>query len=149
MIRRVLRRRPFKRAASHLHIGKQAMKKILSLLVFSASALVFNTAYAHGNAEPEHGGIVQVTNEIVVELVSRGDVAEIYLKDDDDPMPTAGMSGKLIIASDRGRSEAVLKPAGSNKLEAKGVKLPSGAKVLVIVQLGEKKPKLSASFTIK
>jgi hypothetical protein len=125
------------------------MKKFLSLLVVGASALGFDTAYAHGSAEPEHGGVVQVVNEIVVELVSRGDVAEVYLKDDDDPMPTAGMSGKLNIASDGGKSEAVLKPAGSNKLEAKGVKLASGAKVLVIVQTAAKQPKLSASFTIK
>lgn len=125
------------------------MKTILSLLVFSASALGLNTAYAHGNAEPEHSGIVQVANEIVVELVSRGDVAEVYLKDDDDPMPTNGMSGKLNITTAGSKSEAVLKPAGGNKLEAKGVKLASGAKVLVIVQFAEKKPKLSASFTIK
>lgn len=125
------------------------MKKILSLLVFSASALGFNTAYAHGNVAPEHGGIVQEVNEIVVELVSRGDVAEVYLRDDDEPMPTAGMSGRLNIAANGGKSEAVLKPAGGNKLEAKGVKFASGAKVLVIVQLAEKKPKLSASFTIK
>lgn len=125
------------------------MKNILSLLAVGALALGLNTAYAHGNAVPEHGGIVQVVNEIVVELVSRGDVTEVYLKDDDDPMPTAGMSGLLDIAAAGGKSQAVLKPAGGNKLEAKGVKLANGTKVLVIVQLAEKQPKLSASFTIK
>lgn len=125
------------------------MKKILSLLAGSVLLLALNNAHAHGVAEPEHGGIVQVVNEIVVELVSRGDVAEVYLKDDDDPMPTAGMSGQLNIAAAGGKSQAVLKPAGGNKLEAKGVKLAHGATVLVIVQLAEKKPKLSARFTIK
>jgi hypothetical protein len=124
------------------------MKKILSALAAGVCALGLNTASAHGVAEPEHGGIIQVVNEIVVELVSRGDVTEVYLKDDDDPMPTAGMSGSLNIAAGGGKTQAVLKPAGGNKLEAKGVKLASGAKVLVIVQLAEKKPKLSASFTI-
>lgn len=125
------------------------MKKLLSLLAIGAFAFGLNSAHAHGDALPEHGGITQVANEIVVELVSRGDAAEVYLKDDDEPMPTAGMSGRLSIAANGGKSEAVLKPAGGNKLEAKGVKLASGAKVLVIVQLAEKKPKLSASFTIK
>jgi hypothetical protein len=125
------------------------MKKILSLLAGGALLLALHHARAHGVAEPEHGGIIQVVNEIVVELVQRGDVAEVYLKDDDDPMPTAGMSGQLKIAAGGGKSQAVLKPAGGNKLEAKGVRLAQGATVLVIVQLEEKKPRLSASFTIK
>jgi hypothetical protein len=125
------------------------MKKILSLLAGGALLLALHHAHAHGVAEPEHGGIIQVVNEIVVELVQRGDVAEVYLKDDDDPMPTAGMSGQLKIAAGGAKSQAVLKPAGGNKLEAKGVRLAQGATVLVIVQLEEKKPRLSASFAIK
>ncbi|MDP3310314.1 MAG: hypothetical protein Q8S56_05030, partial [Polaromonas sp.] len=60
---------------------------------------------------------------------------------------SAGLSGKLTVLNGAEKSEAELKPAGGNKLEAKGVKLNKGAKVVAVLNMG-KKP-VTVRFTVK
>ena len=62
-------------------------------------------------------------------------------------MSLAGASGKLTVLSGTDKSEAELKPAG-DKLEAKGIKLASGSKVVASVTTAEKKT-MSVRFTVK
>ncbi|WP_211466742.1 hypothetical protein [Collimonas silvisoli] len=122
------------------------MKKFANLLLLSAMLLAFNTAQAHGNTKPEHGGLIQIDGDMSLELVVGKDGAELYVVDDDDELPSDGLSGKLTITSKGAKSEALLKPAGGNKFEAKGVKIPAGSKVIASVILKDKASKVSASF---
>jgi hypothetical protein len=125
------------------------MKKIVMLLLLGAMSMTFNAAQAHGNTKPEHGGLIQIDGDMSLELVVGKDGAELYVLDDDDELPSADLSGKLTITSKGASSEAALKPAGSNKFEVKGVKIPAGAKVVAMVILKDKTSKVSASFTTK
>ena len=125
------------------------MKRMLTLLLLGAASLTFNAqVLAHGNTKPQHGGIVQMVGETVFELVALADGIELYIVDDAEELPSAEMTGKLTITSDGVKSEAVLQPAGGNKLEAKGVKIPPGAKVAVLL-IRKDDSKLGANFTIK
>jgi hypothetical protein len=99
-------------------------------LAIGLSALGLNTALAHGPAKSQHGGVVQVVNDVNFELVLLADGAVIYLVDHDEPLSSAGIVGKLTVLTGGAKTEAELSAAGDNKLEARGIKIASGAKVV-------------------
>ena len=105
-------------------------KQWAQALAVALSALVVNTAAAHGGAKPQHGGVVQVASDLSFELVLLADGALIYLVDHDEPMSSVGISGKLTVLNGGAKTEAELSAAGDNKLEARGIKIASGAKVV-------------------
>lgn len=121
------------------------MKKMMSMLVFATAALTANFAHSHGAPTVNHGGVVQAVGETWIELVVKGDTVEVYFQDDGDDLPTKDMSGKVTI----GKSEAALKPAGGNKMEASAKGAVKGAKVTVLAVLADKKTRVPATFEIK
>lgn len=108
------------------------MKKPLIVLTASLVLAVFNGA-AHGDAKPMHGGIVTLAADLHFELVPRADGALLYVLDHGEPADASRMSGKLTVLNGAAKSEAQLKAAGANKLEALNVKLASGSKVVATV----------------
>lgn len=121
------------------------LTRVLVLLVASlASAMVLG----HGNTKPLHGGVVQMVGEKSFELVTKPDGAELYVVDDGEDVASAGMTAKLTIDVGGTKSEAAMQPAGGNKFEAKGAKIPSGAKVAVLLVAADQS-KTTARFTIK
>lgn len=105
------------------------MKKIALVLATLLAGLSVN-AFAHGDAKALHGGIVRVASDIHYELVPQPTGAALYVVDHGKPADVAGMSGKLTVLNGTRKSEAELKPAGGNKLEAVQVKVAAGAKVV-------------------
>src|SRR5687767_7375005 len=124
--------------ALQLDWSDEMIRKLFAVIAVAASLLAFNGAFAHGE-KPKHGGIVQVASDLSFELVSRGDVATIYVEDHGKAFSTAGMMGKLTVLNGTEKSEVELKPAGDNKLEAQGVKLAKGAKAVASVTTPKKK----------
>jgi hypothetical protein len=124
------------------------MKKLFSLLMLVATCLVGGTALAHGNTKPLHGGIMQMVGETSFELVAKPEGAELYVVDDGEDIASAQMTAKLTIDIGGTKSEVAMQPAGGNKFEAKGAKIPSGAKVAVLL-VGPNEVKTTARFTIK
>lgn len=122
------------------------IKTLFVVLAFGASALSFNPAFAHTD-KPKHGGVVQAASDLSFELVPKGDAATIYIEDHGKPFATAGMKGKLTVLNGSEKSEAELKPAGDNRLEAKGVKLGKGAKAVASVTTSKKT--ISVRFAVK
>jgi hypothetical protein len=125
------------------------MKKFLTLVFVTLAPLAFNAAHAHGSTKPQHGGVVQLVGETSVELVTRDDAAEVYVIYDGEDVASDGMSGKLSVDNAGAKSEAALQPAGGNKLEAKGVKTPSGSKVAVTLIDKQTAAKTTGRFTIE
>jgi hypothetical protein len=121
--------------------------KFSSVIAMAASALAFNGALAHTD-KPKYGGVVQEASDLSFELVSERDVATIYVEDHGKPFSTSGMTGKLTVLNGTQKSEAELKPAGENKLEAQGVKLGKGSKAVASVTMPKKKT-ISLRFAVK
>ncbi len=123
------------------------MKKLLTLAVLGWAALSFNVAVAHGEGAARHGGVVANASDLSFELVSSADGAVIYVEDHGKPMAPTGLKGKLTVLNGAEKSEADLVVAG-DKLEAKGVKLAKGAKVVAaLVTPGAKA--ITVRFTVK
>ena len=129
------------------------MKKNFSQLM-AATAIVMASlasapaAMAHGAAEPAHGGVVQTASDLSFELVATADGAAIYIVDHDEDADASKFGGKVTVLNGAEKAEAPLKSAGSNKLEAKGVKLGAGAKVVAALQTADKKT-VTVRFTVK
>lgn len=123
------------------------MKKVLTAALLGLAAFGFNAAMAHGAAEPRRGGVVQTASDLSFELVSTADGAAIYVEDHGKPMAPTGLKGKLTVLNGAEKSEADLVAAG-DKLEAKGVKLASGAKVVAALVTSDAKA-VTVRFTVK
>lgn len=101
----------------------------VTLLMFSGTTTVF----AHGGAEPMHGGLVQIEHDMTFELVRAENELALYLRDHGEPYLTSGIEASVIVLAKGVKSDAKLTPAGDNKMTA-AVQVPDGAKVLVKVK---------------
>jgi len=122
-------------------------RKLLAAVLLGLSALSFNAAMAHGGAKAKHGGVVATASDLGFELVGTPTGAAIYVEDHGKPMAPTGMTGKLTVLNGTEKSEADLAAAG-DKLEAKGVKLAAGAKVVAALTTAERKV-ITVRFTVK
>ena len=123
------------------------MKRFLTAVVLGAAMGCFNGALAHGE-KPKHGGVLQVASDLAFELVPSSTGAIIYVEDHGKPYATSGMTGKLTVLNGTEKSEADLKPAGENKLEAQGVKVAKGAKAVASLSLPKKKT-IAVRFAVR
>ena len=123
------------------------IKKLLTVVVLGLSALSFNAALAHGGAKAKHGGAVAMASDLGFELVGTPTGAVLYIEDHGKPMAPTGMTGKLTVLNGADKSEGELAVAG-DKLEAKGVKLAPGAKVVAAITTSAKKA-ITVRFTVK
>ena len=122
-------------------------KTLFSMLLAAMLATGLSPAHAHGEAKPKHGGVVQSAGDLSFELVPLADGAAIYIEDHGQPLAPTGAGGKLTVLNGAEKSQAELKPAG-DKLEARGIKLASAAKVVASVTTAQKKT-ITVRFTIK
>ena len=122
-------------------------KKLFAAVIVGLSALSFNVAMSHGEAKSKHGGVVTMASDLGFELVGTPAGAAIYIEDHGKPMAPTGMSGKLTVLNGAEKSEAELVVAG-DKLEAKGLKLAPGAKVVAALTTSAKKA-ITVRFTVK
>jgi len=124
-------------------------KSALPAIAGAAALALSLPAHAHGSSKPEHGGVVQTSGETRFELVNSGAGVAFYLKDDEDDLPSSGMTGNLTVTTKAGKTTTVpLTPAGGNKFEAKGLKLAPGSKVGVMVVDRATQARSSTTFTI-
>ncbi|VWX62898.1 conserved exported hypothetical protein [Burkholderiales bacterium 8X] len=124
-----------------------ACKNLFAAMLLAACSVAGTSAIAHGVAPARHGGVVQGANDLSFELVAAPDGAIVYVVDHDNEYATRQMSGKLTVLNGAEKSEADLKSAGGNKLEARGVKLGRGAKVVAVVTDGPKT--MTVRFAVK
>lgn len=122
-------------------------KQAVAAIALGGSLIISPASFSHDDPKPRHGGIVQLVNDVSYELVIRDAGVDIYVTDHGKPMSTAGMTGKLTVMMGTHRSDVDLVAAG-DKLEAKGVKLAKGAKLVAALTLPTKKA-VTVRFAIK
>lgn len=116
------------------------------LALLAAPWLALSLALPAGAAgehdhRPLHGGIVVEASHLDWELVAQPERIVIHVRDHGKKASTAGASGKLTLLSAGKKSEAVLRPAGDDRLEAEGpFTLAPGSKLVATVQLAGRKP---------
>lgn len=124
------------------------MNNLLSALILGTCLTGTGAALAHGNNVAKHGGIVQTASDLSFELVPQADGAILHVEDHGKPMATQNMRGKLTVLNGAAKSEAEFKPAGDNRLEARGLKLGKGAKAVAALNTSSGKA-ITVRFTVK
>lgn len=106
-------------------------------------------AHAHGSTQPQHGGQVQLVGETIFELVVHETGVQLFVKEEDEEIDGSGMLAKLIITTRDGlRSELQLAPAGGNRFEAKGARIPAGSTVGVMLINKATQARVAATFKV-
>jgi hypothetical protein len=118
-------------------------------LAAAASLGIAVAAHAHGGNVPEHGGVLKLVADTSVELVTRPEGVQVWVEEEGEEVPSASMSGKLVVVDGAAKSEIALTPAAGNMWEAKGLKLKPGANVTVFMVGNSGRDKTTASFKIK
>lgn len=125
----------------------KALKTLVAVTAILSASAVF--AGAGHDLTPKHGGVAAEAGGVVFELVATSDALTLHVDDHGQKIDTAGASGKVTLLAGADKKEAILTPAGDNKLEAKGAyKLASGTKAVAVVTLPGKSP-ATARFAIK
>ena len=123
---------------------------IFGALIVGAALLTFSmTAHAHGSVKPKYGGVTQLVGEMLFELVVSPDGVALYLEDDGNAVPSADMTAKLVLTTDKGKTDVALTPAAGNKFEGKGVKIAAGSKVIVMIVNKVTQARTGANITLK
>ena len=130
-----------------MNIKPACLRLLVTSTLCAASLLAAPAVFAHGDGKPQHGGIVRTASDLSFELVGSADGAVIYVEDHGKPMAPTGLKGKLTVLNGAEKSEADLVVAG-DKLEAKGVKLAKGAKVVAALVTPAAKA-ITVRFTVK
>lgn len=125
------------------------MNKMLWLPLVAALMISPVAAFAHGNTTPQHGGIVQMTGETLVELVAGPDAASLYVSEEDEPVASADLTATLTVTDAAGKRQVELVPAAGNRFDAPGLKLASGAKVAVLLVNKASQGRSILAFTVK
>lgn len=123
------------------------MKQLITVVLLALAATTSPPALAHGGAKPKHGGVVAVASDLGFELVSTLQGAALYIEDHGKPLAPAGIKGKLTVLNGREKSEAELTPAG-DRLEAKGLVLRPGAKVVAVLTTAQAKA-ITVRFVVR
>jgi hypothetical protein len=121
-------------------------KMVLAALLVAGTGQV---AWAHGDAVAKHGGIVKNSDDVGYELVVKPDGADLYVYDHEQDMQTAKLTGKLTVLNGTTKSEVPLTPAGGNRMEAKGVKIVPGAKVVAALVAPDRATAMTVRFNVK
>lgn len=123
------------------------LKQSICAVALACAVIASPGALAHDDPKARHGGIVQVVNDVSYELVARNGSVEIHVTDHGKPVATAGMTGKLTIMVGAQTSNAELVATG-DRLEAKGITLAKGAKVVAVLATA-KKSAVTVRFTVR
>ena len=100
-------------------------------LAAAALALTPTAAFAHGSMKPQHGGLVQMSGETMVELVASPKGVDIFISEEDEPLPASAYTATLTQTASGEKTQAALKPAGGNPLSAPGFMAAKGAKIVI------------------
>lgn len=124
------------------------MRVLKKILIVILPFILISESRSHGITEPQHGGIVKVVGDVSLELVKNGNHVKVYILDD-VATDTSGMSGKLKVENDGGKNQYSLTPIKDSGLEALGVSIPSGSKVLAIIVKADGYSKIAGKFQIE
>ena len=122
-------------------------RKTLCVVAIGLAAFAAVPLQAH-EAAALRGGIVRTVSDLQYELIVKGSDATIFVDDHGKPVSTAGMTGKLTALMGKETTEAELRTAGDNRLEAKGLKLGSGARIVAVIRRDATKT-VTVRYTLK
>ncbi|MFY7836603.1 MAG: hypothetical protein ACOVQ0_10020 [Novosphingobium sp.] len=119
---------------------------IILALALTATA---TAVLAHGSDKPRHGGVTQVSGEMVIELVRSADGLDVYVVEEDQPVPAAGLDGRVTVIAAGAKQVTPLVSAEDNHLRAPGLAVSGGGKVIVALTVKATGAKAFGTFDVQ
>ncbi|MEP7350210.1 MAG: hypothetical protein ABI668_09705 [Sphingorhabdus sp.] len=123
-----------------------------TLTIFSGLTLIFAlpaAILAHGSTHAQHGGVVQMNGETLFELVRAPAGVSLYVTDEDEPVTAGSMTARLSVTVGGQRRDVAMVAGKGNQFFAKGLTLPKGASVGVLVINKASQARYGTTFAIK
>lgn len=121
----------------------------ITFLAAAAAMLLSTPAFAHGDDKPRHGGQVVEVGETLFELVRAPAGISLYVREDGNDLPSAAMTGKLVVTTGAQKRDIALVPAGGNRFLAEGASVPAGSNVGVVLVDGKTQARQTATFVVE
>ena len=112
-------------------------KPLIRLVGLLCTLACCTHAGAHGQARPQHGGLVDNGGEITFELVQQKNGITVFVDDHGVPVPTKGAVGELLLGSETGQRIASLRPSGPNSVQGPKPAYRAGDRLYVRLTLGD------------
>lgn len=126
------------------------MKHALTFLAgISLAVALPSIAWAHGGSHALHGGIVQMNAETMFELVQTPAGVTLYVLEEDEPISARSMTARLSVTIAGRRRDVTMVSGNGNQFVARGLALPKGANVGVMVVNNTTKARFGTTFIIK
>lgn len=122
---------------------------LTTLSALSLACALPSTGWAHGATHAQHGGVVQMNGETLFELVRAPGGVSLYVMDEDEPVNAKGMTAKLSVTVAGKRREVPMVSGAGNQFVARGLTLPKGASVGVLVVNNASRARYGTTFVIK
>ena len=120
---------------------------LLLLATLFTAPVVVSQAFAHGNTEPQYGGIVKIVGEYSFEMKQEGSAVSVWVFYDGEPLNASELGLHLKIKGEN-RKELVAIAASEGNLFKGDVNLQSGDKVLAMLTLQDGVSKIVAKYKL-
>lgn len=104
------------------------------ILTLTLGLLASNSALAHGDQKPSHGGQLVEAGHVSMELVAQANKLQLYLTEHGKVVAAAGSTAQVIWLANGKKTEVSLKAAEANRLEGIASE-PVGLPAKAIVKL--------------
>jgi hypothetical protein len=121
----------------------------IAFMALGLSVALSGPALAHGSTKPRHGGQVAVAGETVIEMVRAPAGISVFVTSEDEPIASAGLTGKLVVTQGEKKTNAALVAGPGNRLDAAGLKVANGATVSVVLVSKATQERSVVSFATK
>lgn len=120
---------------------------LLLLATLFTTPLVVSQAFAHGNTEPQHGGLVKIVGEYSFEMKHSANDVNVWVFYDGEPLEASELGLNLKIKG-KDRKELIAIPAAKDNLFKGEVSLHSGESVLAMLTLQDGVSKIVAKYKL-
>ena len=103
--------------------------------------------FAHGNTEPQHGGVIKVVGEYTFELVRQDKLTELYVTYEDEEIDANAIHGIIKIKKSKEKQKIILQSGQKNRLFMNQT-ISDGSTVLVMITLADGFSKIVAKYKL-
>lgn len=120
---------------------------IQTSILFMLYLIMTSQTSAHGNSDPQHGGVIKVVGEYTFELVRHNKLTELYVSYENDALNANEMSGILKITQNKNKTKILLQSGQGNRFFI-DQSINDGSTVLVILTLADGFSKIVAKYKL-
>lgn len=120
---------------------------LLLLAALLATPMLSTQALAHGNTEPQYGGVVKIVGEYSFEMKQDGEQVSVWVFYDGEPLNASELTLRLKVKGE-GRKEMIDAPAAEGNRFSASLNLNGASQVLAMLTLQDGVSKIVGKYKL-